>query len=175
MEKIKKLLSNLYVPIGAAVVIMFGFLRRARALVRALGHVPRIGPVRQAARSGADGRGRMARHGREKSEERIAKLAGNEGEMIRTYRNAAGQEVRVSLVCARLQDIFFHTPERCYPAAGFEIQGEPQSKSFEVGNDDRPSSSPPRFSSPSPRARTRFAVIGAGRATAPGWRRRIPS
>ena len=36
----------------------------------------------------------------------------------------------------------------------FEMQGDPQSRSFEIGDTRRPSSSPPRFSSPSPRART---------------------
>ena len=70
----------------------------------------------------------------EKSEERIRKIAGNEGELMRTYRNASGHEVRVSLICARLEDIFFHTPDRCYQAAGFEMQGEPQLEVFEIGD-----------------------------------------
>ncbi len=70
----------------------------------------------------------------EGSDAKILKIAGAEGELVRTYRNAAGEEVRVSIICARLQDVFYHTPERCYPAAGFEMEGEPQQETFEIGN-----------------------------------------
>jgi hypothetical protein len=69
-----------------------------------------------------------------KSDEKILKIAGAEGEMTRVYRNAAGQEVRVSIICGRLQDVFYHTPDRCYPAAGFEMQGDPQPEVFEIDN-----------------------------------------
>src|SRR5262249_36709354 len=49
---------------------------------------------------------------------RILKVAGAEGELVRVYTNAAGQSVQVSIICARMRDIFYHTPDRCYPAAG---------------------------------------------------------
>jgi hypothetical protein len=62
----------------------------------------------------------------EKSDQRILKIAGAEGELVRNYHNAHDEQVRVSIICARLQDIFYHTPDRCYPAAGFEMQGDPQ-------------------------------------------------
>jgi hypothetical protein len=70
----------------------------------------------------------------EGSDERTLKYAGAEGEMVRVYRSASGQEVRVSIICARLLDIFHHTPDRCYPAAGFDMQGEPVQEVFEIGN-----------------------------------------
>ena len=71
----------------------------------------------------------------EKSDAKILKIAGAEGELVRTYRNAHNEEVRISIICARLQDIFYHTPDRCYPAAGFEMQGDPQPEVFDcAGN-----------------------------------------
>jgi EpsI family protein len=68
------------------------------------------------------------------SDEKIRKISGAVGELMRTYRNANGDEVRVSIICARQRDIFYHTPERCYPAAGFDMQGDPQQVAFEIGN-----------------------------------------
>jgi hypothetical protein len=70
----------------------------------------------------------------EGSDEKIRRIAGAEGELVRTYTNASGQSVRMSIICARLVDIFHHTPDRCYPAAGFDMQGEPQKEVFEVGD-----------------------------------------
>ena len=65
-------------------------------------------------------------------DERTKKAAGAEGELMRTYRNANGEEVRVSIVCGRLLDMTDHTPDRCYPAAGFDMQAEPQREVFET-------------------------------------------
>jgi hypothetical protein len=60
------------------------------------------------------------------SEERIKRLSGSQAEFNRIYRNAAGEEVRVMLMCARFTDIFAHSPDRCYPAAGFEMLNPPE-------------------------------------------------
>ena len=68
------------------------------------------------------------------SDERTLKVAGAEGELVRTYKNAQGDVVRVSIICGRLQDITYHTPDRCYPAAGFEMQGDPASDVIECGD-----------------------------------------
>jgi hypothetical protein len=68
----------------------------------------------------------------EQTDERILKLAGAAGELSRTYRNASGEEVRMMMMCARFRDVFYHTPERCYPAAGFEMQSEPQHVVFDI-------------------------------------------
>jgi hypothetical protein len=72
----------------------------------------------------------------EKSTEMILKVAGAEGELVRVYKNATGQSVRVSIICARLRDVFYHTPDRCYPAAGFEMLGDPQLEVVEIGNNE---------------------------------------
>ncbi|MEX0678964.1 MAG: exosortase-associated EpsI family protein [Pirellulales bacterium] len=69
-----------------------------------------------------------------KTDERILKIAAASGELSRTYRNAAGEEVRVMMMCARFRDVFYHTPDRCYPAAGFEMQSEPQHQVFDINN-----------------------------------------
>ncbi len=134
MELLKKLTATVWLPIGAAVVIMliscvvqgrwserWETFPELELFARQLDTVPLV-------------IGEWQGKDEEKTEERIRKLAGNEGELMRTYRNASGQEVRVSLICARLQDIFFHTPDRCYQAAGFEMQSEPQLEVFEIGD-----------------------------------------
>jgi EpsI family protein len=66
------------------------------------------------------------------TDEKLLAAAGAEGELVRTYQNSNGDQVRVSLICGRLQDITYHTPERCYPAAGFEMQGPPQHEVIEL-------------------------------------------
>jgi hypothetical protein len=70
----------------------------------------------------------------EATDEKILKIAGAEGEFVCVYQNASGQSVRVSIICARLRDVFHHTPDRCYPAAGFEMTSEPKPEVFEIGN-----------------------------------------
>ena len=64
----------------------------------------------------------------------ILKAAGAERIMSISYRNARTEEVvHVNLVCARLQDIFYHTPERCYKAHGFEQVTDTQEKTVDCG------------------------------------------
>lgn len=60
------------------------------------------------------------------SGDRVKAISGSQAEFNRVYRNAAGEEVRVMLMCARFRDIFYHSPDRCYPAAGFEMLNPPQ-------------------------------------------------
>jgi hypothetical protein len=60
------------------------------------------------------------------SNERVKKISGSQAEFNRVYRNPAGEEVRVMLMCARFRDIFYHSPDLCYPAAGFEMLNPPQ-------------------------------------------------
>jgi hypothetical protein len=66
------------------------------------------------------------------ADERILKISGAAGQLTRIYRNAAGEQVRVMIMCARFRDVFYHTPDRCYPAAGFEMQNEPQREVFDL-------------------------------------------
>jgi hypothetical protein len=48
-----------------------------------------------------------------------------EGYLSRAYRNPAGQEATVLMVCGRPGPIAVHTPDVCYRGAGFVVQGEP--------------------------------------------------
>lgn len=70
----------------------------------------------------------------EETDERIMKISGAAGQLSRVYKNAAGERVRVMIMCARFRDVFYHTPDRCYPAAGFEMQNEQQHVVFEVAD-----------------------------------------
>ena len=47
-----------------------------------------------------------------------------QGSFSRTYRNAHGDSVSVFLLCGRPRDMYSHSPESCYPAAGFEIMSK---------------------------------------------------
>jgi hypothetical protein len=66
---------------------------------------------------------------------RILEIAGAVGSLSRVYRNDRNEQVSVFVVCGRLEDVFFHTPERCYPAAGFESNGEVSNQRIEFGSD----------------------------------------
>ncbi len=68
------------------------------------------------------------------STDRVKELSGSQGEFNRAYRNASGQEVRVMLMCARFRDIFSHSPDLCYPAAGFEMLNQPQHEVKQIGD-----------------------------------------
>ncbi len=69
-----------------------------------------------------------------KSDERTRTISGAVGELNRVYTNPAGKEVRVMIMCARFRDVFYHTPDRCYPAAGFEMLSEPQHEVIVLSN-----------------------------------------
>ena len=66
---------------------------------------------------------------------RILDLAGAVGSLARTYRNERNEVVQVFIVCGRFDDVFEHTPDRCYPAAGFESSGDIAKHSVEIGDD----------------------------------------
>jgi hypothetical protein len=60
-----------------------------------------------------------------KIDDRSKQVAGVVGAVNRKYVNATLNEtVSVDLVSGRPHDMFFHTPDRCYPAAGFERGGK---------------------------------------------------
>jgi hypothetical protein len=55
------------------------------------------------------------------------KKAGAVGHLSRIYRNQlTGEQVSLFLICGHMRHVSVHTPDRCYPANGFEQQGEPQ-------------------------------------------------
>lgn len=123
-----------YVPIGAAVVIMIVSCLVQGSWSERWGTFPELQLFAQQLDQIPKDVGEWKGEDAEKSSEQILKIAGAEGEFVRVYHNASGQTVRVSIICARLRDVFYHTPDRCYPAAGFEMMGEPQEKVVEIGN-----------------------------------------
>jgi hypothetical protein len=58
---------------------------------------------------------------------RELRAAGAVGHLSRIYRNRlTGEQVSLFLICGHMRHVSVHTPDRCYPANGFEQQGEPQ-------------------------------------------------
>lgn len=64
---------------------------------------------------------------------RMAAAAGSVGDIQRAYKNAAGQIVKVSLLCGRPKEMYYHTPDRCYKFQGFESQGSIKEVTLPVG------------------------------------------
>lgn len=70
----------------------------------------------------------------EKPSERIQQAAGAVGMLSIAFNNqrSLDQQVQLHLVCGRLGDVFYHTPDRCYPAAGFSSGGDPVRQVIDV-------------------------------------------
>jgi hypothetical protein len=134
MQKLTSLFRAGYLPIGVAVVVMLVACYVQGMWSERWGSFPELQIYSDQLSAIPMEFGEWQGKDAEKSDEKILKIVGAEGELVRTYRNASGEEVRISIICARLHDIFQHTPDRCYPAAGFEMQGEPQHETFEIGS-----------------------------------------
>jgi hypothetical protein len=113
-----------YVPIGVAVVLIvvsayvqgkwserWGYFPELAEFAQRVGDVPMV-------------IGQWKGEAIPEPTEAIKKVAGAVGSLSRTYRNSAGDQVSIFIVCGRLQDVFYHTPDRCYPAAGFDMADE---------------------------------------------------
>src|SRR4051812_34917432 len=62
-------------------------------------------------------------------DEKVMAAAGAVGHLSRIYSRPDGQKISVFLVCGRVQDMNFHTPDRCYPANGFDAgSDEPEQR-----------------------------------------------
>jgi hypothetical protein len=68
-------------------------------------------------------------------DKRIMEIAGAVGSLSRIYHNEHNEQVSIFIVCGRLDDVFFHSPDRCYPAAGFETSSEVSNQSIEAGSE----------------------------------------
>lgn len=119
-------------PIGVAVVLMLATCRVQGVWSERWSNFPELEILANQLDSIPLNFGQWQGEDRGKSEEKIRQISGAVGELIRSYRNASGEEVRVSIICGRQRDVFYHTPERCYPAAGFDMQGEPVQEVIET-------------------------------------------
>ncbi len=117
---------TLYLPIAAAVVLMLGAGYVQGVWSERWGTFPELQVFAEQLEAIPSQIGEWKGIDAEGSDEKILEIAGAAGELVRTYRNGNGEEVRVSIICGRLQDITYHTPDRCYPAAGFDMHGQPQ-------------------------------------------------
>jgi len=64
---------------------------------------------------------------------RAARASGAVGQVSRIYRNQlTGEQISLYLICGHMRDVCVHTPDRCYPAIGFEQQGEPVRFTFKT-------------------------------------------
>src|SRR5436190_21004973 len=113
-----------YIPIAIAVVLLvasalvqghlsqrWGTFPELEAMANQLQNVPlEIGDWK-----GAEG---------EKMDAKMRKAAGAVGDLHRVYTTGGEKEaVSLDIVCGRPRDMLSHTPDRCYPAAGFERGG----------------------------------------------------
>ncbi len=136
MPKVDKKTLLIALPFVAALVIMYASAHLQGAWSERWGTFPELQLyAHQLERIPMDF-GEWKGEDSEKSSENILKIAGAEGEFVRVYSNSSGQQVRVSIICARLRDVFYHTPDRCYPAAGFEMLGDPQPEVFDINKDE---------------------------------------
>jgi hypothetical protein len=56
-----------------------------------------------------------------------AEVAGAEGHLSANYHNAKiGETVSVYMICGASRNVSVHTPEACYPGAGFKMEGKTQ-------------------------------------------------
>lgn len=60
--------------------------------------------------------------------------AGAIGHLSRTYRNPkTGDAVSVYMICGASRNVAVHTPDACYPGAGFRMEGDSQPYSIQTG------------------------------------------
>ncbi|MEX2113453.1 MAG: exosortase C-terminal domain/associated protein EpsI [Pirellulales bacterium] len=121
-----------YIPIGAAAVLMLGVGYVQGLWSERWGTFPELQIFADQLAAVPMQIGEWQGKQEEGSNEKILQVAGATGEMVRSYTNANGETVRVSLICGREQDLTYHTPDRCYPAAGFDMQGTPQREVIEL-------------------------------------------
>jgi EpsI family protein len=121
-----------YVPIGVAAVLMLGVGYVQGLWSERWGTFPELAIFADQWDAVPMQIGEWQGKQEEGTNEKILQVAGATGEMVRSYTNANGETVRVSLICGREQDLTYHTPDRCYPAAGFDMQGVPQREVIEL-------------------------------------------
>ena len=68
---------------------------------------------------------------------REIRASGAVGHLSRVYRNrVTGEQVSLFLICGHMRDVSVHTPDRCYPAAGFDQLSAPER--FTIGTSAGP-------------------------------------
>src|SRR3990172_2375434 len=94
---------TVYLPIGAAVVLMLGTGYVQGVWSERWGTFPELKIFADQLSAVPKQIGEWQGTDAEGSTEQIRKIAGAEGELVRAYRNANGDEVRISIICGRLR------------------------------------------------------------------------
>jgi hypothetical protein len=69
----------------------------------------------------------------------IARVAGSSEHVIRTYKDTeSGTEVKVLILYGLARSVFGHTPEICYPSAGFQPASELVDRKIAIPNQNEP-------------------------------------
>ncbi|MEN6498615.1 MAG: exosortase-associated EpsI family protein [Thermoguttaceae bacterium] len=71
----------------------------------------------------------------EPTNRRELEMAGAKGHLSASFTNPrTGQVASVYMICGISRDVSVHTPEACYPGAGFLMEGKPQKFPIRVGD-----------------------------------------
>lgn len=71
----------------------------------------------------------------EEADPRVLEVAGAEEYLSANYHNAKiGETVSVYLICGPSRNVSVHTPEACYPGAGFKMEGKTQPYTINTGS-----------------------------------------
>jgi len=72
-------------------------------------------------------------------DKKTMEMAGAVAALSREYSHRiTGQTINMHIVCGRMQDVFYHTPDRCYPAAGFSQDGALTKDTIYIGPNKTP-------------------------------------
>lgn len=96
------------------------------------------------------------------------KAAGAVGHISREYKNAdTGARIGVFVVCATPKDASGHTPDRCYPSAGFEIAEQEHREVIELDNGTKAEAFSGSFKKPGESLRIMWTYAATGKWMAP--------
>jgi hypothetical protein len=123
-----------YLPIGAAVIAMAVVAYFQGSLSERWAKFPELKVYAKQVSEVPKKVGEWTWQSDEKNDPKIMKEAGAAAALGRQYQNEKGETVGIFVICGRPQDLKHHTPERCYPAAGFEQTSTPTPEEIETAD-----------------------------------------
>jgi EpsI family protein len=124
--------ASRYIPIAAAILLIVGAAVVQGIWTERWANFPELELFAEQLPKVPEHIGEWSGESAPETDQRILEIAGAVGSLARVYRNDRGETVSLFIVCGRLADIFAHTPDRCYPAAGFETVGEQAKQTIET-------------------------------------------
>ncbi len=113
---------------------------------------------------------------RQQASKRELDAAGAVGSLTRSYRTPkTGNVTSVFMICGASRSVAVHTPEACYPGAGFRMEGEPVRITVQYGNGAKADFMTATFFKETPEGTQRLRVFWTWNAygtwEAPDWPR----